>query len=257
MIPTNMEKKERKWYTVTLLRSRRVASNIVSLTFSAPEWPGHLAGQHCDVRLTASDGGQAKRDYSIASPPEEKGKIELGVELLPDGEVSPYLFSLKEGEQIEVAGPGGRHFVWEPSMEGPLVLIGGGAGIVPLMSMLRQYCRQENRGRGVILIESARTFDRLPYQEELEQIKKSRPDITIETTITGEAPADWVGQRGRLNEEVLKESLAGLRHRRPNTYVCGPTAFVEHVSNILVGLGFPPEVIRTERFGGTSEHIDS
>ncbi|TAK57690.1 oxidoreductase, partial [Patescibacteria group bacterium] len=150
------------WLIGTLVSSKMVAENVKSLTFEVPKWPGHKAGQHCDIRLTAEDGYQAQRSYSIANAPETGStKVEFGVQILENGEVSPYLWNMTPGDKIEIKGPLGGHFVWSTEMPGPLVLIAGGSGIVPLMAMLREHVNRRENGteakRDVVLLVSART----------------------------------------------------------------------------------------------------
>ena len=245
-------RKEKKWQTVSLLRSHMAAENVMSLIFDAPGWAEHKAGQHLDIRLTASNGYQAQRDYSLANPPEEVGKVELGVQLLPDGEVSPYLFKMKPGEQIEISGPGGRHFVWDISMPGPLVLIGGGSGMVPLMAMVRHHMAhfEEDKGREIIFLVSARTEGRVLYKEELKEIASKDPNFKLVETLSDIQPKGWSGYTRRIDKEILEEVLGNLKGKMPMIYVCGPTPFVEAVANNLVAIGFNSHEIRTERFGG-------
>jgi ferredoxin-NADP reductase len=213
-----------------------------SITLEAGNWPGHLAGQHVDVRLTAEDGYQAQRSYSIGSAPEDEQLI-LTVERLDDGEVSPYLTeTLQPGDDLELRGPIGGYFVWRESFGGPLLLVGGGSGVVPLRAMLRHHraIRSDVPAR---LLYSARTRDDLIYREELAGF-----DTAI--TLTREQPAGWAGYTGRVSRELLaKVAWPPVDH--PLVYVCGPTAFVEVVADGLVALGHDPSRIRTERFGPT------
>jgi ferredoxin-NADP reductase len=208
-----------------------------------PNWPGHLAGQHVDVRLTAEDGYQAQRSYSIASAPEEDHLI-LTVERLDDGEVSPYLTDiLRPGDELELRGPIGGYFVWRPSLGGPLLLVAGGSGVVPMRAMLRHH-RATRSDVPARLLYSARTRADLIYAAELEGA-----DTII--TLTREQPRGWDGRTGRIDRELLAEA-AWPAAERPLVYVCGPTGFVEGVAEALVALGHEPGRIRTERFGPTS-----
>ena len=209
-----------------------------------PEWPGHRAGQHVDVRLTAEDGYQAQRSYSVASAPDDAG-IVLTVERLDDGEVSPYLTDeLRVGDELELRGPIGGYFVWEESLAGPLLLIGGGSGIVPLRAMLRHWAAGTRRTQARMLY-SARSLEDVIYREEL----VDHPgDVRI--TLTRRWPGDWTGHRGRVDRTLL-ERIAFPPSEEPLIYVCGPTGFVETVSHTLVDLGHSPAQIRTERFGPT------
>jgi len=214
---------------------------VKTILLDAPEWPGHRAGQHLDVRLTAEDGYQAQRSYSIASPPDHDG-LAITVERLDDGEVSPYLAGeLVVGDKLELRGPIGGYFVWEADQGGPLLLVGGGSGVVPLMSMLRHRAAVAPDVPARLLY-SARSLDDVIYREELEGF-----DVTY--TLTREQPAGWTGYARRVDGEMLRE-VADL-NARELAYVCGPTRFVEAVADALVGIGYAPERVRTERFGPT------
>ncbi len=237
------------WKTATLIDSKMVAVNVKSLTFEAPDISTHQAGQHYDIRLTSEDGYQAERSYSVASPPEQKN-LEFGIELLENGEVSPFLYQLKNDDQIEMRGPIGGHFVWNTSMPGPLVLIGGGSGMVPLMCMLRHHLNQNDLQREVIFLVSARTLERVLYKEELQACQKKDPNLKLIYTLTSSTPPNWTGYKRRVDQEMLQETIGHLKGKMPMIYVCGPTPFVEAVANNLVTIGFNPHEIRTERFGG-------
>jgi ferredoxin-NADP reductase len=207
-----------------------------------PGWTGHKAGQHVDVRLTAEDGYQAQRSYSIASAPEDEHLV-LTVERLEDGEVSPYLTDeLRPGDDLELRGPIGGYFVWREALGGPLLLVGGGSGVVPLRAMLRHHCAAGSDIPARLLY-SARTRDDLIYREEL-----GGYDTVI--TLTREQPQGWTGHTGRVGPELLAE-VGWPPAERPLVYVCGPTGFVEGVADALVALGHDPSHIRTERFGPT------
>jgi ferredoxin-NADP reductase len=210
-----------------------------TLVLDVDGWDGHRAGQHMDIRLTAEDGYQAERSYSIASGPDD-GRLELTVELIEDGEVSPYLVDeLRPGDVFEVRGPIGGYFAWEPAEGGPLLLVGGGSGVVPLRSMLRARAPAVPAR----LIYSARTFDDVIYRDELEALGD---DVLL--TLTREQ-RDGV-RHGRVNGDLLRE--AGFTpSEEPRIFVCGPTSFVESVASAFVALGHPPERIKTERFGPT------
>ncbi len=239
------------WLIGTLVSSKMVAENVKSLTFEVVGWPGHKAGQHCDIRLTSETGYQAQRSYSIANIPEASStKVEFGVQILENGEVSPYLWNLVPGDKIEIKGPLGGHFIWSTDMPGPLVLIAGGSGIVPLMAMLREYVtHSKNIVQEVIILVSARTEEKIPYYAELKEYKMQYPNIKIFYTLTENAPADWTGFPRRVDREMLTEITSGLLDKMPMTYICGPTGFVETVANILVEIGLNPHEIKTERFG--------
>ncbi|MDA0161371.1 ferredoxin reductase [Solirubrobacter ginsenosidimutans] len=211
-----------------------------SIVLDVPEWPGHLAGQHVDVRLTAEDGYQAQRSYSIASAPEDDHLV-LTVERLEDGEVSPYLTeSLQPGDDLELRGPIGGYFVWQESLGGPLLLVAGGSGVVPMRAILRHH-RATASDVPARLLCSARTRGDLIYPGELQG------DGTI-ITLTREQPQRWDGRTGRIDRELLAE-VGWPAAKRPLIYVCGPTGLVEAVADTLVALGHEPGRIRTERFG--------
>jgi ferredoxin-NADP reductase len=251
-----------KWQVGTLIKKVKTADNVMSLTFSLPNWQPFKAGQHFDIRLTAPDGYQAERSYSIASAPEDKGVVEFGVQLLEDGEVSPYLWKITEGKQVEMRGPIGGHFVWEASIPEPLILIGGGSGMVPLMSMLRHYHNQVEREdisneereqlmrKEIVFLISARSYDHILYKKELEFIGTNHRNINVVATITDAPPAIWSGYTRRIDKGILQDVLGELKDKKPRTYICGPTPFVEAVSKHMKSLGFNPKDIKTERFGG-------
>ena len=215
-----------------------------SIVLELPEWGGHRAGQHVDVRLTAEDGYQVQRSYSIASAPED-AKLVLTVERLDDGEVSPYLVDvLQPGDELELRGPIGGYFIWEESQGGPLLMVAGGSGVVPFRAMLRHWAAG-SRKIPVRLLYSARTLGDVIYREELES---SAADV--ELTLTREWPEGWAGRRGRVDAKMLGE-VAWPSAERPLVCVCGPSAFVESVATALVEMGHQPDRIRTERFGPT------
>ncbi len=208
---------------------------------------GHRAGQHVDVRLRAEDGYQAQRSYSIASPPEER-QITLTIERLDDGEVSPYLTEvLQVGDQLELRGPIGGYFTWHLADGGPLLLIAGGSGIVPLMAMLRHRAAQHSAVAARLLY-SSRTFDEIIYRQELEQLAFADPTLMVTHTLTRSQPADWAGYRRRIDRAMLAE-LAWPPSEQPRVFVCGPTSLVETVASALVELGHDPLRVKTERFG--------
>jgi ferredoxin-NADP reductase len=219
-----------------------------SLMLAVPGWKGHLPGQHVDVRLTAEDGYQAERSYSIASAPAGE-RVEITVERLDDGEVSPYLTDeLHPGDKLEIRGPIGGYFNWDIAQGGPLLLVAGGSGVVPLMAILRHRAL---RGDHVPtrLLYSSRSFDEIIYREELAQLDS---DTTLEVfqTLTRSQPLDWTGYRRRIDEAMLTE-VAWPPAERPLAYVCGPTRLVEAVASTLVALGHEPARVKTERFGPT------
>ena len=215
-----------------------------TLVLDVPDWPGHAAGQHVDVRLTADDGYQAQRSYSIASAPESE-HLELTVEELPDGEVSPYLVEdAQPGDQFELRGPIGGYFIWMAEQGGPLALVAGGSGVVPLMAMIR-HRRAAGSDADTRLLLSVKTRADIIYRDELEA-----SGVALHVTLTREAPADWAGDTRRIDLEMLRE-VGPAPEARPHIYVCGPTPFVEEAARLLVALGHPPLRVRTERFGNT------
>jgi ferredoxin-NADP reductase len=222
---------------------------VRSIVLDVPEWPGHRAGQHVDVRLTAEDGYQAQRSYSIASAPEDE-RLTLTVEPLRDGEVSSYLVEeLRPGDKIELRGPIGGYFVWEANLGGPLFLVGGGSGIVPLMSMLRHRAARESR---VVarLVYSSRSWQDVIFREELEHLAARGDGLEVIHTLTRTQPASWDGYARRVDAQLLAETALPPASM-PSTYVCGPTSFVETVANALVLLGHEARRVKTERFGPT------
>ncbi len=244
------EEIQRQWQAVTLKHSEMVASDVKALTFEVKNWVRHQAGQHYDIRLTAEDGYQAERSYSIASAPEKEGEVEFGIQLLENGEVSPYLFQLKPGDQVEIRGPIGRHFVWGTEMDGPLVLIGGGSGMVPLMAMLRHHFNQSDDRREIIFLVSAQDIGRVLYKDELAADPNRDHNLKVVMTLTNSAPPGWSGYKRRVDQEMMEEVFGHLKEKNPWIYVCGPTPFVEEVAGDLVTMGFEEERIKTERFGG-------
>ena len=219
-----------------------------SIVLDPPAWPGHRAGQHVDVRLTAEDGYQAERSYSIASAPEDEHLV-LTVERLDDGEVSPYLADeLRPGDELELRGPIGGYFAWEATLGGPLLLLAGGSGIVPLRSMLRHRSAVESTIPARLLY-SSRSLDEVIYRDELDRLGADGA-VDVRFTLTREQPEGWRGYKRRIDEELLRE-VAWSPDDRPLVYVCGPTAFVELAATTLVQLGHEPGRIRTERFGPT------
>jgi ferredoxin-NADP reductase len=233
------------WQPATVLSISAETPHVKTIAFDVEGWPGHRAGQHVDVRLTAEDGYQAERSYSIASPPDGT-RLELTVEELDDGEVSPYLTDeLRPGDRIELRGPIGGYFVWEPSQTRPVLLVAGGSGVVPLMAMIRL---RAGAGSDVDmrLLFSARSWDDVIYRDELGRLAGG--GVTVVYTLTRSQPAGWAGYSRRVDREMLADVGPGPG-KRPHVYVCGPTPFVEAVASELVRLGHEPERIKTERFG--------
>lgn len=241
-----------EWHVAKVVGVRDETPRTRTLVLDVPGWPGHRAGQHVDVRLVADDGYQAQRSYSIASPP-ENANIELTVECIKDAEVSPYLHDvLQVGDGLEVRGPIGGYFVWNVRQSEPLLLVAGGSGIVPLMSMLRHRAHAgatEQARAPVHLLYSARTADDIIYREELEALGRST-DVRVFITLTRDAPAHWSGYRRRIDRAMLQE-VAWPADHNASAYVCGPTPLVEATANLLVEIGYDAARVRTERFGPT------
>jgi ferredoxin-NADP reductase len=233
------------WQVATVEAVVDETPQVRTIVLDVPDWPGHRAGQHVDVRLTAEDGYQAAREYSIASAPGEL--VEVTVERLEDGEVSPYLTQeLRVGDGVEVRGPVGGYFVWDPEDGGPLFLVAGGSGIVPLRAMLR------HRGRSgsdvpARLLYSSRSLDDVIYRMELDEVGDG---VRVVHTLTRQRPEGWDGYSRRVDAALISE-VAWPAEEDPLTYVCGPTSFVETVAKELVRLGYPPARVKTERFGAT------
>jgi ferredoxin-NADP reductase len=238
------------WQSATLRDKRTETDRAATLHLSTDGWPGHRAGQHVDVRLTAEDGYQAQRSYSIASPPEDDGDVALTVERLDDGEVSPYLVDeMAPGDMCELRGPIGGWFVWDADDGGPLLLVGGGSGVVPLMSMLRHRAALHS-GVSARLLLSARSLDDVLYADELHALDAGDDELDVSITLTRTAPPDWTGYARRVDRPMLEE-VAWPAADRPRVYVCGPTPFVESVAAGLVDLGHDAGLVKTERFGAT------
>jgi ferredoxin-NADP reductase len=238
-----------KWWTGEVTRIVRETATASSLILNVPGWLGHRAGQHVDVRLTAEDGYQAVRSYSIASAPADD-QLMLTIERLDDGEVSPYLVDgVRPGDPLELLGPIGGYFVWETVMASPLLLIAGGSGVVPLRAMARQRART-NSEVPVRFLYSARTADALIYRAELDALAASDRRFDLTYTLTRSQLPDWSGYARRVDAEMLRE-VAWAPEDDPSIYLCGPTTFVEVVADHLVALGHDPVSIRIERFGPT------
>jgi len=224
---------------------------VNTYTLRLPQWTPHRAGQHYDLRLTAPDGYQTERSYSIASPPEQIGEIALTVEWISGGEVSGYLYEgVAVGDELEVRGPIGGYFVWPvDGVDAPLLLVAGGSGVVPLMAMLR-HRQRAGLANPVVLLFSVRSPDEFIYQHELEALAQTDPTFTLLLTYTRRVPVGWVGYRRRLDAAMLAEAR-GYLSGPPQCYVCGPTGLVEEAATLLQAQGLPDNAIRTERFGPT------
>jgi ferredoxin-NADP reductase len=224
-----------EWQVGTVKEIKVETPRVKSFRFELPMWMPHLPGQHYDVRLTAPDGYRAQRSYSIASSPLDEGEVELTIDLLDDGEVSPYFHEVVEvGDQVELRGPFTSYFVWRG--ESPVLLVGGGSGVVPLMSMLR-HKRRTMPELDMRLVYSVRHADDVIYADEVGD------DAVL--TYTRDAPEGWTGHTGHIDAEMLREPAAGARL----AFVCGSNGFVEAASELLLAVGMDPGAIRTERYG--------
>ena len=233
------------WLVTEVVGVVQETPRVRTLVLEAGGWSGHRPGQHVDVRLTAEDGYQAERSYSIASAPSEQ--LALTVELLEDGEVSPYLVGeVREGDRFEIRGPIGGYFVWDGADESPLLLIAGGSGVVPLMSMIRHRVRIGNRAPTRLLY-SSRSYEDIIYGGELEQ---PADGLEVFHTLTRSQPPGWSGYARRIDGELLAD-VAWPASQDPSVFVCGSTRFVDTAADGLVAMGYAPQSIRTERFGAT------
>jgi ferredoxin-NADP reductase len=237
-----------RWHVATVRDVVAETPRARTIVVDVDDWTPHRAGQHVDLRLTAEDGYQAQRSYSIASAPEADA-LELTVERVDDGEVSPYLVDeLRAGDVFELRGPIGGHFIWSADEGGPLLLVAGGSGLVPLMSMLRHRSARRADAQTHVLV-SARSRGDLLYADELATLEP-RDGLRVALTYTREAPPGWTGWTGRIDENMIGDISPGARAR---AFVCGPTPFVEAAIDLLVAGGHDPREIRAERFGPTGE----
>jgi ferredoxin-NADP reductase len=234
------------WQIAEVSNLVQETARVKTIVLEVPAWPGHRAGQHIDVRLTAEDGYQAQRSYSIASAPEDD--VAITVERLADAEVSPYLVDeLRVGDQVELRGPIGGYFVWDASLGGPLLLIAGGSGVVPLMAMIRTRASAGSDTETRLLF-SSRGWDDVIYRDELEQ--RNGGGLRVVHALTRSQPPGWAGYARRVDAKMLAE-VGPSPGERPRVYVCGSTPFVEAVAEALVQLGHEPHMVKTERFGPT------
>ncbi len=239
------------WQIASIRDIKPETAKVKSFTLTLPNWTQHRAGQHYDVRLTAQDGYQTQRSYSIASEPERDGEVDITVERINDGEVSTYLHDvLVPGDRIEARGPIGGYFVWEAGLlPGPLLLIAGGSGIVPLMSMLRHRAASSAMNPTSLLY-SSRAFEDIIYYNELEKLRPTNSGLQIFHTLTRSQPANWKGYARRIDEAMVKEVTQPLG-KTVQVFICGPTLLVESAANTLVKIGVSSNQIKTERFGPT------
>lgn len=235
------------WCVATVAKIVDETPMVKTFTFTMPHTVDHMAGQHYEVRLTAEDGYQAARLYSAASAATGSNELDLTIAVYADGEVSPYLHEhLRVGDKLEIRGPLGKFFVWEPSMPEPIFMVGGGTGIVPLRCILQAH-HAADAATPISLLYSARSFDEIIYRREL-----LAPDAPVTITLTGEPPpAEWTGQTGRISMALLEMVLATMDiDAKPLCYVCGMTPFVETISTALLAMDIPPARIKAERFSG-------
>jgi len=236
------------WQIASVTDIKPETAKVKSFTLKLPAWMRHRAGQHYDVRLTAEDGYQTQRSYSIASEPEREGEVDITVERINDGEVSTYLHDVViQGDRIEVRGPIGGYFVWEAGSGEPLLLIAGGSGVVPLISMIRHRTAAGAKNPTSLLY-SSRNFEDVIYRDELERLRSANNGLRIFHTLTRSQPAGWKGYARRIDQEMLKEVASPLG-RSVQVFICGPTLMVESAANALVRIGIDSNQIRTERFG--------
>jgi ferredoxin-NADP reductase len=241
------------WRPAEIIAVRDEAAHARSLVLRVDGWQAHKAGQHVDVRLTSADGYQAQRSYSISSAP-LASQLELLVDCVPDGEVSPYLTGeARVGDRFELRGPIGGYFVWTPEYGDPLLLIAGGSGIAPLASILAHRAVAA-RCLPTRVLYSARTTQDIIFKERLDAWRRDDPAVAVSLTLTRSAPADWAGYRRRIDAAMLRE-VAFEMSDRPLAFVCGPTTMVEAAADALVRVGYPAERIRTERFGPSGESL--
>ena len=238
------------WQLGEVIDTQVETARVKSVLLAVPGWIGHQAGQHVDIRLTAEDGYQAQRSYSIASPPEDTEHIVLTIERLEDGEVSPYLVDeLHVGDKLELRGPIGGYFVWKAQLGDPLLLVAGGSGIVPLMAMIRH---RQRAGSNVStrLVYSSRFYEDIIYRDELNRLVNDDSTLEVIHTLTRAQPSGWTGYHRRIDAGLLGET-AWPPDQRPLAFICGPTQFVETAAAGLLSLGYEPARIKTERFGPT------
>jgi ferredoxin-NADP reductase len=239
-----------EWQIATVTAIRPETPRVKTFTLALPDWMRHLPGQHYDLRLTALDGYQAQRSYSVASEPERVGEIDLTIERLEDGEISTYMHDVViVGDQVELRGPVGGYFVWEASVGGPLLLVAGGSGIVPLMAMIRHRAAAGSTVPSRLLY-SARTPEDVIYARELEVRRASDAGLEVLITFTRAQPPLWTGYARRIDRQMIGEVIQPLG-KALHAFVCGPTLFVEVAANALVEVGIAPDRVRTERFGPT------
>ena len=240
------------WHVGKVIALHDETATARTITLEVADWPGHVAGQHVDVRLTAPDGYSAARSYSIASGPNSEGRVELTVERLSNGEVSPYLTQeLAVGDRLELRGPIGGWFVWRTHQTEPIQLIAGGSGIVPLMAMIRSRASAGSTAPFRLLY-SVREPAAVFYREELQALSDHHEAVSLTYAYTRAAPKDWPRPPGRIDAALIANA-SWPSNLVPTCYVCGPTSFVEIATSLLIASGYSPDKIRTERFGPTGD----
>jgi ferredoxin-NADP reductase len=241
------------WRTGTVVGLHDETATARTLTLTVRDWPGHVAGQHVDVRLSAPDGYSAVRSYSIASAPSSNGRIEISVERLPNGEVSPYLTQqVAVGDDLELRGPIGGWFVWRSNQTEPIQLVAGGSGIVPLMAMIRSRASAGGATAPFRLLYSVREPEAVYYRDELRALSDRDHSVMVTYAYTRVAPKDWPRRPGRIDAALIATGT-WPSSLSPTSYVCGPTSFVESATDLLIAGGHDRAKIRTERFGATGE----
>lgn len=247
-----MNDNNKEWIEAELIESKIISSNLKSLRFKVGDYKAHIAGQHYDIKLVSKDLYTAERSYSVVSAPEEKGVIEFGVELLENGEVSPYLWKMAIGQKIEIRGPIGGHFVIDDSSRKPLFLIAGGSGITPFISMIRHSFFLKNQNglnREIKLFVSSRDIDRFAYKEELTKMANEDKLLSLQVTLTDRVPENWHGLTGRIENIFFLDFFGRGEEREADIFVCGGNGFVEAATKIMINNGFDANSIKTERFG--------
>jgi len=240
-----------EWQIATVKSITPETAKVKSFTFELPSWMRHRAGQHYDLRLTAADGYRAQRSYSIASAPEREGQLDLTIERVEDGEVSTFMHeTVMTGDRIELRGPIGGYFVWDAAADrAPLLLVAGGSGVVPMMSMLRHRAAAKATSPARLLF-SSRSSEEVIYRAELDALAAKRDGLEVFHTLTRSQPAGWTGYARRIDDAMLRE-VSGPIAKDARVFICGPTALVEAAADALEGIGIPANRIKTERFGPT------
>jgi ferredoxin-NADP reductase len=246
------EESKKNWQKAKLVKALMAGADLRTLKFDVQNHLSYEPGQYYEIKLIVPNGFEPDRPFSVANSYGENEPIEFGIQLLPQGEVSQPLFALEEGREVEVRGPYGDDFIWNTDVEGPLYLIGGGSGLVPLMSMLRHHLKnlEKDSGREIVCLFSAKDESRMYYKEELREISAQDKNIKIVWTSTGAEPSPEATYNRRIDEAMIQEVFAGFKEKNPRVYVCGSTPFAVSAIKNLMAVGFNPNEIKTERFGG-------